>query len=195
MAFAYDFSTSRDRLVREIGMLAEGVGRNSTAALAFSDATAANDILGAIAHNEHIVFGMILSSDGTPLARFERGGSTRSAALPPHLTDALRKGQAWYAFTDDNLMLMRPIVHDQEVVGAVVIEADQREIWARAVNVAKIVAGVLFGTFWLALAVAFRLQRVISVPLLRLTEITRAVTNDRRYDVRAPHGGADEIGS
>ena len=84
VAFAYDFSTSRDRLVREIGMLAEGVGRNSTAALAFSDATAANDILGAIAHNEHIVFGMILSSDGTPLARFERGGSTRSAALPPH---------------------------------------------------------------------------------------------------------------
>ena len=55
-------------------------------------------------------------------------------------------------------------------------------------------AGVLFGTFWLALAVAFRLQRIISVPLLRLTEITRVVTHDGRYDVRAQHGGGDEIG-
>jgi signal transduction histidine kinase/DNA-binding response OmpR family regulator len=194
VAFAYDFSTSRDRLVREIGMLAEGIGRNSTAALTFSDAKAGEDILGAIAHNEHIVFGMILSPEGTPLARFERGGSVRSAVLPPAAADALRKGQAWYVFTDESLMLMRPIVFDRELLGAVYIEADQREVWARAVNVAKIVGWVLFGTFWLALAVAFRLQRLISVPLLRLTEITRVVTNDRRYDVRAPHGGADEIG-
>ena len=193
VAFAYDFSTSRDRLVREIGMLADVIGRNSTAALAFGDANAADDILGAIAQNEHIVFGMILSRDGMPLARFDRGGSTRSAALPSFPADALRNGQPWYAFTDGDLMLMRPIVHGQEIVGAVFIEADQREVWARAA-VAKIVAGVLFGTFWLALAVAFRLQRVISVPLLRLTDITRVVTNDRRYDVRAPHGGADEIG-
>ena len=53
---------------------------------------------------------------------------------------------------------------------------------------------MLFGTFWLALAVAFRLQRVISVPLLRLTEITRVVT--QRPPVRRPRadGGGDEIG-
>ena len=194
VAFAYDFSTSRDRLVREIGMLAEGIGRNSTAALTFSDAKAGDDILGAIAHNEHIVFGMILSPQGAPLARFERGGSVRSAVLPPAAADALRKGQAWYVFTDESLMLMRPIIFDRELLGAVYIEADQREVWARAINVAKIVGWVLFGAFWLALAVAFRLQRLISVPLLRLTEITRVVTNDRRYDVRAPHGGDDEIG-
>ena len=74
------------------------------------------------------------------------------------------------------------------------IEADQREIWTRAADLGKIGAGVLFGTFWLALAVAFRLQRVISVPLLRLTEITRVVTHDGRYDIRAQHGGGGEIG-
>ena len=193
VAFAYDFSTSRERLVREVGMLADVIGRNSTAALAFGDANAAEDILGAIAQNKHIVFGMILSREGEPLARFDRHGAAGSG-VPSFPADALRTGQPWHAFTDDGLMLLRPIVLGKEIVGAVFIEADQGEIWARAADLGKIVAGVLFGTFWLALAVAFRLQRVISVPLLRLTEITRVVTNDRRYDVRAPHGGGDEIG-
>ena len=55
--FAYDFSSSRERLVRDIGMLADVIGRNSTAALAFGDAKAAEDILRGIAENKHIVFG------------------------------------------------------------------------------------------------------------------------------------------
>jgi signal transduction histidine kinase/CheY-like chemotaxis protein len=193
VAFAYDFSTSRERLVREIGMLADVIGRNSTAALAFGDANAAEEIMGAIAQNKHIVFGMILSRDGEPLARFHRDSDARSG-VPSFPADALRNGEPWHAFTDGGLMLMRPVVLNKEIVGAVFIEADQGEIWARAADLGKIVAGVLFGTFWLALAVAFRLQRVISVPLLRLTEITRVVTHDRRYDVRAPPGGGDEIG-
>ena len=135
---------------------------------------------------------MILTREGEMLARFDRDGSP--TGRPSFPAEALQNGQPWYAFTRRGLLLMRPIVLEKEIVGAVFIEADQREIWTRAADLGKIVAGVLFGTFWLALAVAFRLQRVISVPLLRLTEITRVVTHDGRYDIRAQHGGGDEIG-
>ncbi len=38
---AYDYSSSRQRLVRDTGMLADVIGRNSTATLAFGDAAAA----------------------------------------------------------------------------------------------------------------------------------------------------------
>ena len=42
---------------------------------------------------------------------------------------------------------------------------------------------------------AWRLQRVISVPLLRLADITREVTLERRYDLRAEASrNDDEIG-
>jgi two-component system, sensor histidine kinase and response regulator len=191
---AYDYSNSRDRIVREMGMLADVIGRNSTAALAFRDADAAGDILRAVALNGHIVSGMILSPGGEPLARFDRDGSAPPAALPSAAAAALRSAQPWHAFTSDRVLLIRPIVLANETVGSVFIEADQGEIWERAAGLGAIVAWVLFGTFWLALAVAFRLQRVISVPLLRLTEITRVVTNDRRYGVRAQAGGKDEIG-
>ena len=192
--FAYDYSSSRQRLVRDTGMLADVIGRNSTATLEFGDEAAAEDILVGIAQNPHIVSGMILSRKGEPLARFNRDGSTQSAGTPSFPADAVRNGQPWYAFTSSRLLLLRPIVLGKETIGAVFIESDLREIWTRAANLGKIVAGVLFGTFWLALAVAYRLQRVISVPLLRLTEITRVVTHEGRYDVRAQPGAGDEIG-
>ena len=193
--FAYDFSSSRERLVRDMGMLADVIGRNSTAALAFGDAKAAEEILRGIAQNKHIVFGDDPVARGRSCSRGSIATAPPDRAGPSFPAEALRNGQPWHAFTDGGLLLLRPIVLGKETVGAVFIEADQREIWTRAADLGKIVAGVLFGTFWLALAVAFRLQRVISVPLLRLTEITQgrharaAATTSARSTA-----GDDEIG-
>ena len=192
--FAYDFSTSRDRLVRDMGMLADVIGRNSTAAIEFGDEKGAGETLKGLTPNQHIVSAVILARDGTPLARFDRDGSKPSGPPPSFPRQAVQDGQPWHAFTFGGLTLLRPIVFENEPIGAVFIVADQRGIWTRAANLGQIVAVVMFGTFWVALAVAFRLQGMISTPLLRLTDITRVVTNERRYDVRAETGGDDEIG-
>jgi signal transduction histidine kinase len=96
--------------------------------------------------------------------------------------------------TDDRLLLLRPIRQEDELVGTVFIEADQREVWMRATDLTKIVAAVFIAAFVLSLGVAFRLQRTISGPLLRLTNTARSVTSDSRYDVRADPAGNDEIG-
>ena len=92
----------------------------------------------------------------------------------------MRRGREWHTFTASTVQMLRPIVQGNEVVGAVYIESDQREIWTRASNLAQIMVVVLFGTFWLALSVGFRRERLISAPLVRLTEVTRAVTTERR---------------
>jgi signal transduction histidine kinase/DNA-binding response OmpR family regulator/HPt (histidine-containing phosphotransfer) domain-containing protein len=192
--FAYDFSTSRDRLVRDMGMLADVIARNSTAAIEFGDAKGAAETLKGLMPNGHIVSAVILDRDCTPLARFDRDGSKPSGSMPPFPRQTVRDGQPWHAFTAGGLTLLRPIVFEQEPIGAVFIVSDQREIWTRAASLGQIVGAVMFGTFWISLAVAFRLQGMISTPLLRLTDITRAVTHRRRYDVRAQTGGDDEIG-
>ena len=86
--FAYDYSSSRQRLVRDTGMLADVLGRNSTATLAFGDASSGPGHLGGIAQNTHIVSAMILSREGAPLARFNRDGSTQFAGTPSVPADA-----------------------------------------------------------------------------------------------------------
>ena len=197
---AYDFWASRERLVRDIGLLAEVIARNSTAAVAFGDPKAAAGTLQELARNEHIHAAMILSAKGEPLAQFVRAGSAHRvdrSALPE---DAARGGRPWHMYIKGNLTLIRPIVLENETLGAVLIESDLGEIWTHANHLAEIVAFVMLGAFWLAVVIAFRLQRIISVPLLRLTDITRIVTLDGRYDVRAETvadgdgRGQDEIG-
>src|SRR3954462_2738262 len=72
---AYDLSSSRARLVRDTDILAEVVGDNSTAALAFGDAKAAAETLRAVEANEHVVSATLLLGDGTLFARYHRAGA------------------------------------------------------------------------------------------------------------------------
>src|SRR5438045_3336833 len=67
----HDGSNARDRLVREIDMLADVVGANSTAAMASGDARAATETLRAVGLNPHIITAAILATDGRVFARNE----------------------------------------------------------------------------------------------------------------------------
>ena len=94
---AYDRASSRERLLRDTVSLAEVVGDNSTAALAFGDGKAATETLRVVAVKPHIISAAILSADGRELAHYQRQG----AALPPPLTDTttVRTHAPWHAFT------------------------------------------------------------------------------------------------
>ena len=107
---------------------------------------------------------------------------------------AAQTGQPWHVLVDGSLLLNRPIVMGGDVMGSVFIQADQGEIWERAIGLAWIFAAVFASAFLLSAVIAYGLQRAISEPLLRLTDITRVVTREGRYDVLAEQTGSDEIG-
>src|SRR4051812_12758978 len=79
---AYDVSTARTRLVRDISLLADVVGSNSTAALAFGEAGSARETLASIAANPHITSATLVLADGRPFAAYVRAGAGGAAALP-----------------------------------------------------------------------------------------------------------------
>ena len=75
------------------------------------------------------------------------------------------------------------------------MSSDLDELRSRAIAFVRILGLVFLGASGVAWAVASRLQRIISVPLVRLAGVTRAVTRERRYDLRAEaNNGGDEIG-
>src|SRR3954453_23918196 len=69
---SYDMSSARQRLVRDIALLADVVGSNSTAALAFGDAGSARETLGSVAANPHITSAALVLADGRPFAAYVR---------------------------------------------------------------------------------------------------------------------------
>jgi signal transduction histidine kinase/DNA-binding response OmpR family regulator len=189
---AWDLSSARTRLVRDTGMLADVIGSNSTAAVAFGDTKAATDTLRALTVNDSIVSAAVWTKDRTELARFQRASRSRVARVLPARAYDIEPHHQWSEFTDGALLLARPIVLDGEVIGTVVIESDLSVLWTQATTSGLVVALVLFATFGLSVILASRMQRTISSPLLRLTSVTRAVTRDKVYDVRVESQGEGE---
>jgi two-component system sensor histidine kinase/response regulator len=188
----YDYVNSRSRLVRDVTMLAEIVGTNSTAALTFKDATAAADTLRATSVNEHILDARLFTRDGTLLATYMREGLSLSLVLPEDGTSPGEQGLA--RFEGNRLRVARTIVLNYETIGWIVVESDTTELWTRLGRFAAITAGTLFGAFGIALGLSRATARLLFAPIARLIEVMRVVRHGGHYDVRAAAGDADEIG-
>src|SRR6267154_501903 len=159
----YDYLNSRSRLVRDVTMLADIVGTNSTAALTFRDARAAADTLRATAANEHILDARLFTTDGTLLATYMRQGLSWSRDLPEN--DHIPAGVERIAlFAGNHLRVVRPISFNHEVIGRIVVESDTAEVWTRLARFAAIAAVTLFGAFWIAVGLSRTTARLIFGP-------------------------------
>jgi len=191
---AFDMSSARQRLIRDTTLLADVIGANSTAALAFGDSQAATETIRAVAANDDIADARVWTTDGVLLAQFERPHTGEADANHGISLDRIRAHEEWREFGSGILVVSRRILLHGEIVGMVTIESDLSSLRAQAVASGLVVAVVLAGTFALSLLLASRFQRTISSPLLRLTEATRAVTREGRYDLLVDSGGGAEIG-
>jgi two-component system, sensor histidine kinase and response regulator len=179
--------------VREISVIASVAEMNSTAAVSFGDASAAEEILGALRANTHIVHALIRLPDGALLARYQRDGTPDSASIDPARRSPASALPAidWESGT---LRLERPITDQGETIGTLEIESDLDELRTRLRDYLIVFSFVLAVGGALSFGLSRRLQRSISAPLLRLTDTTRAVTHDHQYHLRVPRTGQDEIG-
>jgi signal transduction histidine kinase/CheY-like chemotaxis protein len=188
----YDYINSRSRLVRDVTMLADVVGTNSTAALTFKDAAAATETLRATAVNEHILNARLFTRDGALLATFTRPGVSAS---PIHPRDGAPPDiEPLALFEGIRLRVVRPISLNHEIIGSITVESDTTEVWSRLARFAAIAAGTLFGAFWIALGLSHTTARLIFGPIARLIDVTRLVRDGGHYDIRVAPGDQDEIG-
>ncbi|MGC4081130.1 MAG: CHASE sensor domain-containing protein [Vicinamibacterales bacterium] len=74
---AYEMITFKRSLEQKLTVVAEIVGRNSTAALAFGDSSVARDVLAALEVETSVELGAIYDKDGHRLASVHRAGCER----------------------------------------------------------------------------------------------------------------------
>ena len=119
----YDNLNSRSRLVRDVTMLADIVGTNSTAALTFADPVAAQATLGAVSVNPHVVQARLFTIDGRQLASYSRSGDS-----PAPEADTADEPDTEPRFERGRLHVTRPIVLEGDTVGTIVLESDTSEL-------------------------------------------------------------------
>ena len=182
----YDQILARSNMRNDLAVLAEIVGSNSTAAVTFRDQRAAEEILSGLKAKRHIVAATIYSDDGKPFASYRRDGEPGQAAPP------LRSDGTW--FDGDKLIVYRSILLKQQRDGAVYLESDLGELHERLTRFVWMVFAILLVTAALAVALASRLQRVVSEPIAHLAAVAKRVSEQKNYSVRAVKHADDDLG-
>jgi signal transduction histidine kinase/DNA-binding response OmpR family regulator len=186
---AKDVMIVRRELLAAVGIHAEMVGNNSTAALRFQDPHDAADVLSALRADANIDAAWIYTPDQRIFASYTRESGLFAA---PDLSLLNRTGQE---FTSDHVTVCRPVMLEGSRIGTVAVRSNLHALYEHYRDYAFLMLAVLAASSIVALILVARLQRLVTRPIVNLTETAKAVSTDRNYSLRAASlGNEDELG-
>ncbi len=178
---------SRKGIITSTLYYAEIIGYNCRAALDFEDTKDAEKTLKSFQSISSIVFASVYTNKGKLLARYQAPDFT-GVPTPP---SSLKEG---YKFENGYFKLVRQVKENGESIGKVYIQLDlsqlKRKFWLSVL----IVSIIKITCSFFAYLISFRLQKLISGPILSLTEMARFVSEEKDYSKRARKQTNDEVG-
>ena len=183
----YEVFDFRQAIARDTAVLADILGKNTRAALAFEDEVAAKEILNALQAEPHVVSACLYSRDGSPFANYIR--STAIVSLPS------RPADDGHRFSRGDLLVFRPVVLKEKRIGTIYLQVDLQGINSRLWLFGAIAGMILVIALLVAFVISSRLQRPIIDPLLALAATAQVIAERKDYSVRAIKQGENEIGT
>ncbi|KFI05975.1 ATP-binding protein [Massilia sp. BSC265] len=180
----YDLRSYHRSLLNDLATQAELVGHMTSAALTFDDPRLANENLALLRTRPQVRAAAIYDADGELFASYQAAGETRG--LPEVLP-------AVPAADRDKLVIRQRIVEDGEALGTVYLRAEN-QLLARTRDYLSIALGVTLLAMSVAYLLMRRMGRVVTAPIVAITEIAREVVATRDYSRRAPRISNDEAG-
>ncbi len=184
--FIYEFYAFRKTTVEKLSTIGKIIAANSTAALAFQDADAAKEILGALKTEPHITGAALYDKDGRLFAQYLPGKGIDSFPVLP--------SQYAYTFKRSRLEGYQPVILESKQVGTLYIKSDLGAMYERLRLYAVIVLLVVGISYLLAYMLSKILQKSVSQPILALADTARIISDRKDYTVRAIRTGNDELG-
>jgi signal transduction histidine kinase/CheY-like chemotaxis protein len=183
-----DYLMVRTTMVRDLSAFGDLIGANCTGAVAFGDDRTATQLLSALRTTPSVVEACVYTSGGRVLATYERAVRARNGWPPAKSLVAVR-------WASDRLEVARGVVLDGERIGTVYIRSDLQPLRARMRNDAVAVGTAFLVVMVVSFIVSSRLQLAISTPILRLADLTKRISAQRDYSVRAEKRDGDEVGT
>jgi diguanylate cyclase (GGDEF)-like protein/PAS domain S-box-containing protein len=183
----YERQNYRASAVRELTALADTLGANTAASLAFNDQETAREMLGALATEPHVIGARLYDNQGRIFAEYRE--PSRKAG--PVLT-GLRPDGAY--FDQQSLILFRGVLLNRERTGSIALVFDLRDLRSRLLQYAKIAFLVLILSVVATLLASLKLAASIGDPLVQLAGVARRISTDKDYSVRATIRAGGETG-
>lgn len=183
----FQWLNTRQTIKRDLVAQAEMLAANSTAALKFADSADASETLASLKSKLGIVSATFYQTNGQRLAHYGQAG-LQPAQLPPGLPRGFQHNTPL-------LTLVQPVMLDGRNLGTLYLCFDYGALqWAMLAPFLSILGGITLVMLLLSLGLSSLLQRVITVPLLRLAGLVKTVTEQKDYSLRAAAGSRDEVG-
>jgi signal transduction histidine kinase/FixJ family two-component response regulator len=182
-----DIITSRKTIRNDLSSLAQVIGMNSIGAIVFDDQQTAENNLAALHAKPYVVLACIYDRRGEVFAVYIREDPKGTASVP------MIRGPGHY-YEGNYLLVFSPVFQEKEVIGTVLIQYDLTGTQVEMVKSAAIFGLIVCIALVITWLLSSSLQKVISRPILSLTEIARAVSEQKDFSVRAEKHTKDEIG-
>ncbi|MCA9138413.1 MAG: HAMP domain-containing protein [Planctomycetales bacterium] len=171
----------------ELTAIAEMLGTNSTAAVAFGQTDSAEDLLRSTKGRDQILVACILDSDQKVFAIYKRDGA--EFVLEP------KSIQIGARYTEDGYLdVAIPIVDDGEALGTLYVRESTAEL-SQSLAYQILAAGVVLAiSIVVGVFASSHLQEFVTAPILRLASAAEQVSQNEDYSIRVRHESEDEIG-
>lgn len=165
----------------------------------------AEQVLAALAAREEVAQAALFDRGGRLFALYRAPRHAEGLAMPEDMDPALLADMAVQPVTQGSgtalapaMRLYRPVygqaAQAQEVIGAVLIEADLNHMWRDIGRHVSAIGGATVLSFLVAVFLARRFKSVIAEPITKLIDTAQKVSSSQTYSHRIAHQRSDELG-
>ncbi|WP_321477985.1 response regulator [uncultured Paludibaculum sp.] len=184
---AYEVVWFQGQLRSSSSSIADILGSNISAALAFDTRSDVSKSLAALVGERSVVRASVFNAQKHFVAGYARKDQPAAVTNPVSPEEAVQQSSG--------LIVVRPILLDHEVVGYLTVESDLSILHERVAVYSSITVLFALLSLTIAYAASRRMQTWISAPLLQLEAAARQVSSHRDYSIRVEKGGEDELGA
>ncbi len=182
-----DIITSKKTIRDDLASLARVIGMNSVGAIVFNDQQTAENNLTALHTLPYIVLACIYDQNGKIFAKYIDEAAVHNASVP-----LIREPGHYYE--GNYLLVFNTVLQEKEVIGTVCIKYDLKGTQLKTLQSATIFGVIVCIAFLIIWGLSSALQKVVSKPILSLTQIARVVSERNDFSVRADKHANDETG-
>lgn len=179
----YQHHALEERLIAEQQSLAKLIADRSTTALAFADPQVAAENLGALQASPNVEAACIYDAQGALFAAYSRG-SNGETGCPEGLPGRMVELDA------SSINLVQAILVDDEQMGTLMLHASLAGLERQTRADLRVALSILFGALALAIMSASILQRLVTRPIVRLSETAALITRSQIFSPSRPRARA-----
>ncbi|MCC7703260.1 response regulator [Janthinobacterium sp. GW460P] len=190
---------------KQLLSLAGVIGAASAAPMLLGKPAQAEQVLAALAARDEVAQAALFDRGGRLFALYRAPQHADGLAAPEDMDPALLFDMVEHPVTQGSgttlapgMRLYRPVYRQaalsQEVIGAVMIEADLHHMWRDIGRHVGAIGGATVLSFLIAVFLARRFKSVIAEPITKLIDTAQKVSSSQTYSHRIAHQRSDELG-